>query len=520
MMRGSSRLWWAALLGGLVAGATDAPAQSQPKMGGTLRVALYTDATIPDPLKTRDLTSHMVMKQVCETLVTFDDDYKIIPQLADRWDIKDDGKTYVFALRKGVRFHDGKEMTAADVKYSLDRSVKVSPSRGDYAAIDTVTENDPYTVTVTLKQATPMFLAALVGPFGGYIVQNDLEKNQGGDVKKPICTGPYEYVEWQPDRFLRLKRFAGYSQDERFPGPTGLGGRRTAMLDEIIFRIVPDRSARVTSLSTGEVDFTTRIDVSDYERLKKNKEVTAIDTKVLEWIVLWFGITQEPTNDLKFRQAVEAAINYEELGQIAQDEYATVNASFIHPTQKSWRSETMARKHKHDPALAKKLLRESSYKGQPIELLSTREMDYMTNTALGLQQQLERVGIKVEVKYLDMPGLIHKVYASRPEYQLGMMSSSGRYDPDQHYFRRLHSTNAVNKYNSPEYDRVVEEARSTMDPEKRLALYDKAQDIIMRDLPALILFHPSFFDASQNYVKGMKPNAMGFLQFWNVWLDK
>lgn len=495
-------------------------ADPAPKAGGRLTVALYTDATIPDPLKTRDLTSHMVMKQVCEALVTFDEDFNIIPQLADKWDVSADGKTFTFALRKNVRFHNGKILDAEDVKYSVDRMKADSPSKGDFASIESVTVVDPGTVAIKLTTPTPMLLAALAGPFGGYILPKDLEKQQGGEVRKPVCTGPFEYVEWQPDRFLRLKKFADYVPDTRFKGPTGLGGNRTAYLDEVLFRIVPDRSARITSLEAGEVDFSTRIDVSDFERLEKDKRIKAINNTVLEWMVLWLGVTVPPTDNLKFRQAVEAAINYDELAQIAQDKYATVNAAFMHPSQKSWRSAVAETKHKYDPELAKKLLQESGYKGETIELFSTREMDYMANTALGLQQQLGKVGIKVEVKYQDMPGLIHTVYASKPTYQLGMMSSSGRYDPDQHYYRRLHSSVAVNKYKSAEYDRVVEQARATMDPKERLALYDQAQKILMADLPAIILFHPSFFDAAQKYVMGQTGDAMGFLRFWNVWLNK
>ncbi|MCC7272915.1 MAG: ABC transporter substrate-binding protein [Alphaproteobacteria bacterium] len=502
-------------------GAGGAPTVAQtPKMGGRLTVAFYTDAPIPDPQKTRDLTSHTVMKHVVENLVTFDDDYNVIPQLAESWQASADGKTFVFVLRKGVKFHNGKEFDAEDVRYSLERLQRVSPNKGDYAGIQSVTVRDPHTVEVTLKSPSPVFLTALAGPFGGFIIPKDLEKDQGGEIKKPIGTGPFEYVEWQPDRFLRLRKFKDYAADARFKGPTGLGGNRTAMVDEILFRIVPDRSSRVTAVETGEVDFTLRLDVTDFDRLKRNRQVTAIETPTLEWVVLWLGTTLPPTNDLKFRQAVAAALDYDEIIQIAINGRAVVNPAFMHPTQKAWYTDKTGLRHKHDPEAAKRLLRDSGYKGEPLNLFSNKEVEYMGNAALAMQQQLGKVGIKTEVKYMDMSGLVAHIYATQPTYQLGMMTSSGRYDPDQHYYRRLHSSGAVNKWNNPEFDKLVERARVSLDPKERMALYDQAQEIIMREVPCILLFNPSFFDASRSFVKGYSPIAMGIPRFWNVWLDK
>jgi ABC-type transport system substrate-binding protein len=144
----------------------------------------------------------------------------------------------------------------------------------------------------------------------------------------------------------------------------------------------------------------------------------------------------------------------------------------------------------------------------------------MSNAGLSIQQQLRAVGINVQIKNYDMSGLVAAVYATEPTYRMGMMTSSGRYDPDQHYNRRLHSSKSVNKYANPEYDALVEKARVVIDPKERLKLYEQAQEIFMREIPALLLFNPSFFEAHRSYVKGFRPNATGLLQLWNVRVER
>lgn len=486
----------------------------------TLSVALHADTTIPDPHLTRNQVSHMAMKHVVENLVSYDDSFALIPQLAESWTINEAGDEFTFKLRDGVKFHDGSELDAEDVRYSLLRSQEISPNRGDYAGIEAIEVVDPLTVLIRLKDPSPMFLAALAGPFGGYIVPAGLAEAQGGEISSPVGTGPYRWQEWRADQYLRLTRFEDYSADERFDGPTGLGGNRSAQIDTIEFRILPDRSSRITSLETGAVDFASRLDVVDFERFATVPGVTTVEVPTLEWVVLWFGWDQPFTQDLRFRQAVASAIDLDLVMEVATSGYGVANPAFMHPSQGAWYSEDMGRRHAVDQDRARELLREVGYNGEPIELLSTNDVEYMGNAALAIQQQLAQVGINVQLGFMDMSGLVAAVYATTPTYQMGMMSSSGRYDPDQHYFRRLHSSSAVNKYASAEYDAAVERARVVMDPAERMKLYEEAQAIFMRDIPAMLLFNPSFFEAHANHVKGFEPSSTGMLRFWNVTVER
>jgi peptide/nickel transport system substrate-binding protein len=155
----------------------------------------------------------------------------------------------VVKLRKGVLFHNGKEFTAEDAKWSIERLQAVSPNKGDYTDIVRVDIRDPYTIAVVLKGPSPILPAILAGPWGGYIMPKDLDKAQGGTISKPIGTGPFQWVQWDSGRRLIIRKYAQYKPDTRFPGPTGLGGKREALVDEIEFRVVPEGATRASSTS-------------------------------------------------------------------------------------------------------------------------------------------------------------------------------------------------------------------------------------------------------------------------------
>jgi peptide/nickel transport system substrate-binding protein len=488
-----------------------------PVEGGKLTVAVHADMPIPDPAKVLSLLSHTVMKHVCEALVTTDDNYEIIPQLAESYAFSDENKVLTFKLRSGVKFHDGSVMSAQDVKYSLDRAKTESLNKSELVDVKSVEVVDPLTVKLTLAKASPVILTSLASPFLGSVMPKDLHITQGGDVKKPICTGPFEYVDWKPDSYLTLKKFAGYVPDSRFEGPTGLGGKRTAYLNEITFRVVPDRAARVTALETGEVDFASKLDALDVDRLAASTEVTPIEVETLEWVHIWLNVNKPPFNKVEFRRAIASAINYGAVQQIALNGKGFINASFMHPSQKSWRTPNMEKIQEYNPAKTKELLAAAGYKGEPVEILATNSIEYIASAALAIQNDLNLAGIKTTVKYLDMPGLSAEVFSKEPKYDIGFMTSSGRFDPDQHYARRLQSTTSLNKWNNPAYDALIEKGKTVMDHKERLALYDQAQQIVLDDVPLIILFNPVFFEAERKSVHGFKANAIGINRYWNVW---
>jgi peptide/nickel transport system permease protein/peptide/nickel transport system substrate-binding protein len=200
--------------------------------------------------------------------------------------------------------------------------------------------------------------------------------------------------------------------------------------------------------------------------------------------------------------------------------HGAVNNSFLHPELHAWYSPSMDARHKYDVSAAKTLLAKTAYRGETLTIHVSNSTEYSLNAALVLQQLLGQTGIKIEVHPVDSAGVMSIVYASKPTYHFGVTSISGRMDPDQVYFQRLHSSVAVNAYHNLAYDKIVETARASMSQSERVKLYADAQTIVMDDVPAIVLFNVAFLNAASRRVSGYKPNALGLPRFWNVGLGK
>ncbi len=243
----------AALLAGagLLAGA-NAAAAGTPVSGGTLRVALTASAPSLDPHSGTHLAIREIGMHIFENLLTFDSRFQVVAQLAERWETSADGKVYTFYLRKGVKFHNGREMTAEDVKASVDRFRAMAPRRNELDDLEKIEAVGPSTVRMTLKRVNAAFLAAIANPICQLAILPK-EAVEGKPINKVdiVGTGPYKFVEWIPDRWVRVARFPDY-KPEGTVDAGGLGGARQAYADEIRFIPVPEPGARVAGLQTGE----------------------------------------------------------------------------------------------------------------------------------------------------------------------------------------------------------------------------------------------------------------------------
>ena len=265
--------------------AAPAAAQEQPKPGGVLKVALIGEPPSLDLHTTTAVITQQITWHIYETLYTYDRSYNPIPLLAQSHTVSDGGRRYTFTLRKGVKVHNGKEMTAADVVASLNRWGKIStPGKPLWKNVEAVEAKDPHTVVIHLKEPSASLLYGLGrANAGGAIHPKDVIDAAGdGQIKEYVGTGPYRFVEHKPDRHIKLARFKDYSA--RSEAPEGYGGKRTAYLDEILFLPVPDVAVRLAGVETGEYHFAQQIKQDQYDRLKT---AAALDSRVVKpygWI--------------------------------------------------------------------------------------------------------------------------------------------------------------------------------------------------------------------------------------------
>ena len=306
--------------------------ESEPRKGGTLRIGWQYDPPNLDIHLSTHTQINWPALHVYETLFTFNSDYEPVPHLVDTYEVSSDSLTYTFELRKGVTFHNGKEMTSEDVVASFERWIQVtSHGRETADLIAAVRATGPYTVEIQLKQPTGLFLFSLAQKnIFPAIMPAEVVRNAGADpVTEYIGTGPYQVAEFSPGRQIRLVRYEDYvSRDEE---PSFMAGRRNAYVDEIVFIPAPDETARSVAIESGDFDIATWINPVDFERLQQRNDILV--AKESPFMVGFKFNMKEGifAGNRKLRQAVLTAIDPEAvmLGAVGNPELFMVTPSPI-----------------------------------------------------------------------------------------------------------------------------------------------------------------------------------------------
>ena len=487
-----------------------------PQAGGTLRASMDNDIKSLDPHRI-GWQNHEVLRQVFEGLLAVDAGFGVIPGLAHKWSVSEDGRVYTFQMRKGVKFHNGKEMTAEDVKATLDRLVS-SSIKSKFETIDKTEVTGPYEVTVTLSKPTATFLINLASPHTIGVMPKEEIDRQGDNIQHPIGTGPFEFVEWIPDRHVKLKRFADYWGGAG--ETTGTGGKKTAYVDEIIFRPMTERAVRVSALEAGDIDLGF-IPSAERQRLSTNPNLTIVSTgPTFEFWNFWFNCKEgSPFADINLRKAFAHAVNKQEmLLATTGGPGVVVNSPF--PSFSFWYTDAHRPEAgpQYDPEKARAYLQKSNYKGEPITIITSKGYPAMDKQAVVAQAQLKQVGINAELEYHDWSSLFDKYKSG--DFDVVSYGYGSHADPDFFYHARMLSTNTFNGWGNAELDRLAVAARSTTDLEKRRKLYAEAQRIINDELPLLFTFSEEYFYGYATKVHGFDPWGAVFLRLWNVWIEK
>ena len=339
-----------------------ASAQDTPRMGGVLKVASIGEPpTLDMPMSTAVLV-YEIMWHVNESLFTYDKGFNPVPLLAESHAVTDKGLRHTITLRKGVKFHNGKEMTSADVVPSLRRWGRVaSIGRSLWKYVESVDAKDPYTVVISLKQPSASLIYGLSEPHAAVYPKESIEAAGEGQLKEFIGTGPYRFVEHKPDRHIKLARFKDYSA--RAEPPSGFGGKRTAWLDEILFLTVPDTAVRLAGVETGEYHHAMFVKQDSYDRVKALPSLEPRIVKPRGWAVAVLNHKAGPMMQKKLRQAVQAALDMEPIlaGGFGSREFYRLDPGLFFPEQ-PWHSTASAKLYnQHDKDKARRLLKEAGY---------------------------------------------------------------------------------------------------------------------------------------------------------------
>ncbi len=509
---------WLSLFLVLIAAAPQAAAQDTPRMGGVLKAAMIGEPPSLDLHATTAVITQQITWHVLETLYTYDKNFNPIPMLAEGHTVTDGGRRYTIALRKGVKFHTGKEMTSADVVPSLQRWGKMStPGKLIWKDVEAVEAKDAYTVVIHLKEASGSLLYGLGRPNNGAAIypKETIAAAGEGQVKDIVGTGPYRFVEHKPDRHIKLARFKDYAA--RADAPDGYGGKRTAYLDEILFIPVPDVAVRLAGVETGEYHFGQQIKQDQYDRVKT---IAALDARVVKpsgWTTAVLNHKQGLMTQKKLRQAFQAALDMEPImaAGFGNKEFYRLDGALFYPEQTAWHSQAaVSAYNQKGKDKAKKLLQEAGYKGEPVRWISTREYEWMYKNALVAKQQLEEVGFKVDLQVVDWATLVQR--RNKPEL-FDVFSTGFTFTADPALATSI-QCNWPGWWCHEEKEKLLTEMVRETDPKKRKALIERVQAIFHEDVGRIKFGDYFSLDVTRKELRGFRAGPE--LYFWNTWLAR
>lgn len=441
--------------------------------GGSITVAISQDLDQSlDPHVSTSAGKREIFFNIFEGLVKADPDGNFVPALAESYEISDDATTFTFTIREGVKFHNGSDLTVEDVVYTLDKCRGAEtgvPLLSAYSEIEAVTALDDKTVEVKLKNPNIEFLAYL----NTAIIPHDYADQD----TFPIGTGPYQFKSRAVQENIVLEKFADYWGE---PG----------YLDEVTFKIIENNDALVMAMRSGSVDLAVHRVASDVQGLGNDYELLESPTNLVQ--ALYLNNAVEPLNDVRVRQALNYAVNVEDVMIIINDGLGTPIGSSIYPAFGKYFMPELADAYPYDPAKAQELLKEAGQTGFSLTITVPSNYVIHVNAAQVIAEQLKAVGIDAKINLVEWATWLSEVYQGR-NFEATVVGFDASFLTARALLERWISTNSKNmiNFNDPEYDRVLTEAFAATNDEEQTALYKQAEKILSDDAANVYLMDPN-----------------------------
>ena len=502
------------VLGAALALATTSALAAPPK-GGAANLAMIGEPQTLDPMaSTADLVG-TIMQHVYEPLYTFDANWNVAPMLAESMPtISKDGIVYTIPLRKGVKFHNGKEMTSDDVVASLKRWMDMAP-RGKAIAkeIKTLEAKGPNTVVITLNRPYAPLLAHFALPSGfAAIMAKDSIANP---LTQFVGTGPYMFKERKPDQYVQMVRFDGYSA--RKEAPSGYAGKREALLDELRFVPVPNANTRVEGTLSGQYHFADLLPVESYSRLEGNAGVKAVLTAPFGFPYLVLNTKQGPLVNLQLRQAVEAGLNNADMlgAGFGDAKFYAADSSHYAKNTPFYSTAGTENYGKGDAKKAAALVTAAKYDGAPIKILTSQQYEFHYRMALVMAENLKAAGFKTDMQVVDWATLIQR----RNDPALwDIYITHSAVLPEPTLTPPQLGEGAPGWWSSPAKEAALAAFNAEADPKKRGALWGNVQSVVFTEVPYIKVGNFNSLTARSAKLDGYV--AMPWPFFWNTGLQR
>ena len=548
------------------------PIEGGLKRGGNYTINETENIRGLDPVGVNDNVSHHVAHQIYDLLIDLDSNLQLVPQLAKRWEITEEGTLYTFHLRKGVRFHDnscfpegkGREMTAHDIKYSFTRicDPRNTPLGYDYyknhveGAIEYFEDiskareegREPTLEGVSgfIAKDDSTFQIKLIKPFApfiyyvclgsAYIVPREAVEKYGKDFfQNPVGTGPFVFVNWKPDLELNLKRNPNYWDKDEY-------GNQLPYLDNVQFRFMKDKAQQLLEFRSGKLDECYEIPLESFkEVIDENKNLTPAYSKFIlqktpSLTVQYYGflMMSDLFKDVRIRKAFNYAIDRNKIIKFVLNGQASGGAFYgiVPPAMPDYNAKEI-KGYRYDLSKAKELMKEAGYpngEGFPEVTLQINEGGGDNiQIAEAIQSMLKEIGVTVKLQILTFAQHLDNVDAGRADfYRLGWIADY----PDPENFLNLYygknvpkNPNDISPINSTrfkneKFDEIFEKAIKTIDKTERYKLYLEAEQLAVSEAPMLYIFYNEDFRLLQPYIRGYTLDPMNRVNFRFLWLDK
>ena len=490
----------------------------QPKRGGTLVYASVSGPGTLDPYMASSAVELEVINNIFEGLVTLDANNATRTMLAAKAAASEDFKTYTFELRKGVKFHNGQEMTSADVVASIERYRRVSPNAKNLEAVDHVDAPDPYTVVISLKEPNVVLLDILKSPIYPLMILPASQKDKPPREIDPIGTGPYKLTEWVKDSHLVIGRFDDYTADTSAPGRDGFGGRKTVYLDAVRYRFMPEATTRIAALQNGEVQLISSVPSELTAQVTQRKDLAIREyfPQLGSYIVV--NSQKGPTANVGIRQAIAAAINVDDIIEGAGG-LNKRNPWMSFPNTPYFLGEAAPTPWYDikDPAKAKALAKQAGYNNDKIVIETNSNYQWMRSTMLIVAEQLKEAGFNVDFRVTDWTTNASHMQQGTGDWNL----STTAFGPDhilgpQQWRPMLYTFPHITGNDA--LDKAYVEFFKGGTLEARRAAWLKIQQEVLGGAYLIKIADTGRLSGYSKKLQGQN-DYVGILQLWDLWLE-
>jgi peptide/nickel transport system substrate-binding protein len=470
----------------------------------TLRIGLAEDPDVLDPSMARTFVGRIVFAGLCDKLFDLDEKLNVVPQLATSYEWSKDNKALIVKLRNGVTFHDGEKFDAQAVKYNLERhkDMKGSNRRGELAVVSSVDAVDASTVRINLAAPFAPLLAVLTDRAGMMVSPKAAEAAGDKFGARPVCSGPFKFVERIAQDRIVLERFPNY------------WNKGQIHFDRIVYQPIVDATVRLANLRSGQLDFIERMAPSDVPQLRNDSRFKI--AKIVE--IGYQGITinvgksdiaqKNPLGkDARVREAFELSLDRDAIVKVAMEGEAQPGNQWVAPSNRYYGKSAPI--PKRNVERAKQLLKEAGVPNPSFTLMTPTTSDAQRIAQI-VQAMAKDAGFDIKIQSTEFATSLN--LADKGQFEAYVLAWSGRADPDGNLHTMLACKGPTNYagYCKDDVEALINESRTSLDPARRAAAYDKIAQAVAKDRPIVYLYHRNWLWAHNAKLTGLRtvPDGM------------